>query len=400
MFALRRGSVLAASGIVAGSTIQLVVVACQPRTAEPGAPLRARAMEFSVPSAVPRSISSDSPPPPVSPPPEPTASPGWTRPAAEQVVELDETATSPEGRACWTIAERQAQLLRDTTPLVEADGELSPDFHSYCVPAGGGRVWSHLVSDARLVKGTVRAQWSAVIAEPGVILATGPKLAYDLTTVFSTFEDPPFLHFDYDGDGTDEFFHFVAEAEHGSGAYARISSELWTYREGRVVRYEGAPEHARLVRDLDHDGRPDLLFPGPYQGLFAYPGYCDGGVFDAATDPENGSAIFVAHSLPDGSFSTTDEVAAAALKERCPAPPDFSQANTEVEISSAIRCARAHGAPANALERTVAEACKRIAPTCPGQTGCLNQHLFDQWIHAPLPLESLRYSTSGATSSK
>lgn len=59
-----RGSVVAASGIVAGSTIQLLVVACQPRTAEPAAPLPARATQLSVASAVPRPIASDSPPPP------------------------------------------------------------------------------------------------------------------------------------------------------------------------------------------------------------------------------------------------------------------------------------------------------------------------------------------------
>ncbi len=304
---------------------------------------------------------------------------------------LDETDTSPEGRACRTIAARQAELLRDAPALDNlGGGGFDPGFRSYCVPAGGGRVWSHLLSDVRVVRGFVEARWSPVIAEPDRILAVGPgspfKASDGASTSFYVFEgmEPPFLHFDFDGDGTDEFLHPLAETEHGSGGYSWISSVSWTFRDERVVRYAGAPEHVRLVRDVDRDGRPDLLYPGPYRGLFAWGNTCRP-VFDAASAPD--SVLFVAHSLVGGSFSTTDDVVAGALRDWCPAPPDFSHLDTEQAIGRAIACARARGATPGDLSALVAEACRRITPSCPGQRGCLNQTLFDEWIRALPPVE-------------
>jgi hypothetical protein len=91
--------------------------------------------------------------------------------------------------------------------------------------------------------------------------------------------------------------------------------------------------------DVDHDGRPDLGTAGPY------------GKVEALSPVGNAPyrfmrSHFIQHSLPDGTFSTTDAVALADFRAQCPRRPalDAVPTNDIDDAAFAIACARAWGA--------------------------------------------------------
>ena len=113
------------------------------------------------------------------------------------------------------------------------------------------------------------------------------------------------VSFDYDGDGTPEVAVYESRFDHTRSPQVRLA--LWTSRGGQVKPYAPAISLPAVgARDVDEDGRPDLLIdtrdeelcesPGP--GLDCIPGA------HTSLGPDA-----VAHSLPDGGFSTTDAVA-------------------------------------------------------------------------------------------
>lgn len=129
--------------------------------------------------------------------------------------------------------------------------------------------------------------------------------------------------FDYDGDGSPEVLiahHFWEEGESSDE-----SIELKSIKHGELVPYPQAPplklfhpsylakdSPERPAHDVDGDGRPDLYSTGPYASLEKPdPGQSGDGL------PEI-PALFIYHSLPDGSFSANDAVARAALAKDCP----------------------------------------------------------------------------------
>jgi len=109
--------------------------------------------------------------------------------------------------------------------------------------------------------------------------------------------------FDYDGDGRSELLLPVRQYEHASEGPRR----LWVLKvtdDGRIVEY--APELKSIVwaDDVDGDGRPDLMLdPDDTQTNAAFPAH--------SSVVRDGWRL--AHSLPDGSFSTTDVVATRYL---------------------------------------------------------------------------------------
>ncbi len=119
---------------------------------------------------------------------------------------------------------------------------------------------------------------------------------------------------DYDGDGVPEFYvdEHVDGPEGGSSEDAKIYA---VDRNGAVVPY--APTAALSIvatpDDFDGDGRMDVpTSEGVYIGVGVtcdyYKNYAD-------------TARFLAHALPNGTFSTDDEVAKRYAKGTCPAPP-------------------------------------------------------------------------------
>jgi hypothetical protein len=145
--------------------------------------------------------------------------------------------------------------------------------------------------------------------------------------------------FDYDGDGDPEVL--LAGIAHLEGPDAS-ATEAWTFKEGAIVPF--APL-ARLdiaeAKDLDGDGRPEIVTAGPYDQVEAVSGI--GASYPVAPP------FFALHALPGGAFSANDDVARAYTRSKCPRRPalDLSPlADSYVDDAVAERlvCAKVWGA--------------------------------------------------------
>jgi hypothetical protein len=144
----------------------------------------------------------------------------------------------------------------------------------------------------------------------------------------------PLELFDFDGDGEPEV-HVMASYGHEGVHEER--HELFTFRRGRIERYGAAPAFDAM-RDETGDGRPDLFRAEGLGGREQ----CGSGF------PGDGEGLsFMAHSLPDGTFSTTDEAARAHAKKLCPARP------SALTDFSSVLCARLWGGVEADLEQKV-----------------------------------------------
>jgi len=168
----------------------------------------------------------------------------------------------------------------------------------------------------------------------------------------------------------------------GSGGNAIVYAELWSYRAGKVVRLPQAPSGIRLVRDLDNDGRPDLLI-SPFQGKLAF-GICYD-VFDA-NHGESSEGLFAAHSLPDATFTLTDGVAIDFAKAWCEAPPSLG---SSANAYRAIPCGRAWGMDARSLQPFVEAHCQDQIASCPSGK-CIDRTLLESWMKVDAPLQLVR----------
>jgi hypothetical protein len=179
------------------------------------------------------------------------------------------------------------------------------------------------------------------------------------------FDEP--LLFDYDGDGSPELLLRVStrnvEESLDGGAPRLIESAAV-----RVLAIHGVEmEDFKLVvdtgftpwlaRDIDGDGRPDLL-----------------GAALLADDPRmpwepTAPGVF-ARSLPGGTFSVLDPAAAGATLEQCPRarPPLVVRSGdgTVDQGASVTRllCERLRGASPAALAKRVAAGCKGVEAQC------------------------------------
>ena len=145
--------------------------------------------------------------------------------------------------------------------------------------------------------------------------------------------------FDFDGNGEDEVF--VSTETQGT----KTEGVILAYKGGKIALYEPAASFKiHALEDLDGDGRPDLVLD----------------TFRTRHDDENGltsaatTLRALAHSLPDGTFSTKDAVAAGYAQKQCPAPPKF-EAGGVVTDGDTIACALFWGATAKDLESLLAK---------------------------------------------
>jgi hypothetical protein len=186
-----------------------------------------------------------------------------------------------------------------------------------------------------------------------------------------------FFAFDYDHDGTVEVIALVS-AHLGDGPI-RSRGRVWTYRDGAVRLYPRAEGIlVEDVRDVDRDGRPDLV---TYAGVTGFASGCDGGYEYRATGPE-----LLAHSLGDGSFSLADAIAARAARGVCPARPRlFEGDRLQVpDVAKQIACARLWGATAAEVHREIDRTCGSVKDvTC---EPCSHRQLLDRWAGIDPPL--------------
>lgn len=147
--------------------------------------------------------------------------------------------------------------------------------------------------------------------------------------------------FDYDGDGAAELIAQRSE-QYWEGSDRRIV--MWSFAGGTVGPYAPAADiDLDQVFDFDHDGRPDLVSIHRYWS----------GTPCGMDPPPEGTPEVLFHSVPGGSFSPSDAVAAAYLRERCPASParifDGEEDCGGVAARHNIACARLWGASADAV---------------------------------------------------
>ena len=131
-----------------------------------------------------------------------------------------------------------------------------------------------------------------------------------------------------------------------SGNSVRVlRGRVWTAREGKVTLYGPASELiAEELRDVDGDGRPDIIIHGPYADTTTI--WC--GSEDAY--PVYGP-IVLAHSLADGTFAWADTQAVLFAKRSCailpsPAIVDERERPQIVDFARSARniaCARLWG---------------------------------------------------------
>ena len=179
--------------------------------------------------------------------------------------------------------------------------------------------------------------------------------------------------FDYDGDGVPE-----VAIQRSSHLDCESSSSLgiWKIAGATLIPYPLQPRLELVaIRDEDRDGRPDLVTHGAYDGLYD----------SCRVDREAAPAIFVHHSLPDGSFSATDEVARTALRSACPTRtadlPVWDREEPADDLTHALVCARLWGTPVDKLLRRLSGQCQSFVDDsdgCAADAGA--KRLCPSWI--------------------
>lgn len=160
-----------------------------------------------------------------------------------------------------------------------------------------------------------------------------------------------FAVFDFDGDGVSEII--VAEDADYGGEEHDSKISVVTFRDGEVKSYAPAEKlDIQGIVDIDLDGRPDLLVPGPFlaQGPCGY----DGQDFQAPAH--------LAHSVAGGGFSLDDAVAQAVIRDSCgPLATELVAVEhgrngtwiDPMETARRISCARIYGVSAEAAARRI-----------------------------------------------
>jgi hypothetical protein len=187
--------------------------------------------------------------------------------------------------------------------------------------------------------------------------------------------------YDFDGDGTDEALLVAGQSEFRSTGWVR--AEVLTFKGGSIQAYKPAPRGVLGMRDMDCDGRPDLLYDEPFSLDTVG---CRGPVHSSMLGP-----TFVAHGLSGGTFSLDDPVAQhteqGVAQQRPPSPDD---ADPDAWLLPYVRYARIHGTPSEALIEQVRKTCrpsKRSEARCTGPHPgvCFDHPTILNWARAKPP---------------
>lgn len=156
--------------------------------------------------------------------------------------------------------------------------------------------------------------------------------------------------FDYDGDGEAEIVLYTNESAHESADSPH--GEVLTFRDGAVVAYAPAAGiEPTEARDVDQDGRPDLLTVKPYDG--------EGDDSPSGFTYNMSGPQLVAHAVAGGQFSRDDDVAKRAARAVCPqrVANVFGATASQENAAAAVVCARIWGVPAATVAREIARRC-------------------------------------------
>jgi len=183
-------------------------------------------------------------------------------------------------------------------------------------------------------------------------------------------------HFDFDGDGHTELASRFGAQRYEERSVARV--KISTFLDGRVQTYAPANAAAVIdeVRDMDEDGRPDLVSTQPY--LVTTPFGVDGEL--------SGGPLHVYRALADGTFSDQEPGALSLVRLACPQPPprilpvSGSMEDAYHLGGLAVSCARIWGVPGEEISAQIraelADACSDQGPhyTCSQLADILSTH--------------------------
>ena len=154
--------------------------------------------------------------------------------------------------------------------------------------------------------------------------------------------------YDYDGDGVSEIG--LMTSHHYGGEDRTEKATMYSWKNGDAIEYKAVPWSFDAMRDVDGDGRPDLLLKGPF--VADAPCTYDGELRFAPMQ--------IAHSLPNGEFSLDDNIAKEVVRLQCgPAATELVATNGEGASRNVderltmlrVTCARMAGASADELTK-------------------------------------------------
>jgi hypothetical protein len=335
------------------------------------------------------------------PKPQPTTT-AQTPPPTTASASASTTSAPPKDVACEALdAERTAETtkLRTITeskdPLshVQAMNDDIIGAFGKCTKTKSGAAWGIGLRDLKEELHGVTAQLVAIHAS-----ATGQKasvvLAGTARTKDRAFQSHELDHvafdtqssFDFDGDGEDELI--VIGHDQTKDGPRDPMAYIVEFKNGTVEPYPPAKDLPIFrVEDVDRDGRPDFVSYGPYRARIS--GRCDGSPAQVV-----GPAMLV-HSLPNGSFSMTDDRAVAFAKQHCE-KPGFSIARDEEkhvdddQTFVNVACARLWGMSEAQAVSLVGSSCVAIRgdASCKQSslTSCVYPTEMMTWARAKPPL--------------
>jgi len=305
------------------------------------------------------------------------------------------TEAAPRPTFCETVTRENAQALKALPP--NADGAALRDALRATVACQGA--WGVVVGDLAVDADEIGGRWTLVHAANG---KARQGFTPDTTTTFGGAgpEQPaprqnltwsaakrsvpvtPTL-FDFDGDGQPEAVVIVETTEtmESGRSFTVRRGRIWSAGTDGIQPYAPARNFAiEDVRDVDGDGRPDLITHEPYAAFAT--------VTCGSEDPYpvSGPALLV-HSLPDGSFSWSDLVAAEFARKDCPSLPKpvvvVSRAVKFAASARHVACARLWGARPIDLIAEIAKRCAKTTLPCPD---CDDRALLERWARFPAPV--------------
>ncbi len=312
-----------------------------------------------------------------------TASASASASASVQVPAPTDASASPPpviSGACRAMTDASKRKLDDAKTARACTPDLDKATLA-CRTSSNGATWGLRVDDVvdlspsadasdacptgwlvRLVHIDVNGVETALV--PG-ISATQRAHTYDVGGGLAL-DDATF--FDWDGDGEDELF--VRGIRGAADHPTEQRSTVWTFHTAdagaRIQPYAAATNLAPAgqaltitdVRDVDGDGRPDLLAT----------------FFGVGPDAPPTTHQFMAHSLDGGAFSLRDAAAVAFAQKQCPSDPNLdlatkSPSDFDDTLADAIACALLWGhtpkEEAAALAKGCAAARAADAGVCP-----------------------------------
>ncbi len=295
----------------------------------------------------------------------------------------------PHRRACQQLLEEsravvaQAQKAEGEARLTITEGAKLPRF-GVCQAAGLGS-WA-LSLKAAAGRGEGAARLHHLELDVVRVELDGTRRSAS----FGSFDVAPgglelsgLQVYDYDDDGRNELI-VPYEVKSTGGQTPSLPEPIWAFSDAGVTPYAKAPRVAGGIgtEHLDFDMRPDI---GSYGAFVAWLGP-DCGI-KACPGRITGPKLYF-HSLPDGSFSESDEAVRAALKRACPSKPssvvvEAAGSLNALQTGKNLVCARAHSVEA----AISSELTSKRSLLCGEAEKCAILDALRAWLEQALPVE-------------